>query len=276
MNPLDLVGVPDWRSALLALAFAAPWFLLLAGRWLRRPWLWVVAVAGAVLFSLSIAWVQVPIQQALNDLYLHSLSMDVIQRYVLLLGAPLVLVAGLVQEVAKFLGAVAGLHLDRRPHVARAGLAFGAAAGAGYGVAEAFWVLNQVFAAGFTWATVQLNGAAALVSFIERIFAVMFHIGIASLAAYGYAIHRPWRYLLLAILLHAVVDYTAVMVQAGALSIAGTETVVAIIASVVTGLALALRFGWRSHPTEEETLASDDGAPNAGGPAGGGPEPGER
>ena len=144
MSPLDLVGVPDWRSALLALAFAAPWFLLLAGRWLRRPWLWVVAIAGAVLFPLSIAWIQVPIQQALNDLYLRTLSMETIQRYVLALGAPLVLVAGLVQEVVKFLDAVAGLHLDRHPHVAGAGLAFGAAVGAG----EGLLVLDQVQPAG--------------------------------------------------------------------------------------------------------------------------------
>jgi hypothetical protein len=241
MNPLDFVGTPDWRSAVLALAFAAPWLVLLAGRWLRRLWAWAAVVASAVLFPLSIAWVQVPIQRGINALYANYLPAEAVSRYLALIGLPLVLIAGLVQEVAKFGVAVAGLHLVHARGSPRGGLALGAASGAGYGAMEAFWTLNTVFAAGFTWATVQLAGPGALLSFVERFFAVMFHIGVASVAAYGYAIRRPWRYLLLAIVLHTLADYVVILLQAQLLNVAELEIVVAVIAVATLSAALWIR-----------------------------------
>jgi hypothetical protein len=241
LNLLTFVGAPDWRSAVLALAFAAPWLILLAGRWLRNFWVWVILVVGALLFPLSIAWVQVPIQRAINALYLRALPLETIQRYLFIAGVPPVLVAGLVQEAVKFGDAVAGLYLVREPRSPRAGLAMGAAAGAGYGAMEAFWVFNQIFASGFTWATVQLGGVAALLGFIERFFTVMFHTSIAALAGYGFASGRPGRYLLLAILVHALTDYLAILLQAKLLSTAPLEAMVYIIAVSTLAAALWLR-----------------------------------
>jgi hypothetical protein len=241
MSPLDFIGVPDWRSAVLAVAFAAPWLVLLARRWLRRTWVWGVVALGALLFPLSIAWVQVPIQQALNSLWLRTLPVETIQRYVVFVGLPSVVVAGLVQELAKYGDAIAGLYLVRARHVPRAGLALGAAAGAGYGAMEAFWTFNQIFASGFTWASVQLGGVAALLGFIERFFAVMFHIGVAALAAYGFATRRPWRYLLLAIGLHALDDYLVILLQARVLGVAELELVAGLIGVGTLAAALWLR-----------------------------------
>jgi hypothetical protein len=241
LNPLNFVGTPDWRSAVLALVFAAPWLILLADRWLRHFWLWAVLAAGVLLFPLSIAWVQVPIQQAINALYLRSVPVETIQRYLLIAGVPPVLVAGLVQEAVKFGDAVVGLYLVHEPRSPRAGLALGAAAGAGYGAMEAFWILNQIFASGFTWATVQLGGIAALLGFIERFFTVMFHTAIAALAAYGFASGRPWRYLLLAIVVHALADYLAILLQAKLLSPAALEVVIGIIAVGTLAAAVRLR-----------------------------------
>jgi hypothetical protein len=246
VNPLDFVGTPDWLSAVLALAFAAPWLVLLAGRWLRRFWVWVVVVASAVLFPLSIAWVQVPIQQGINVLYANYLSTEAISRYLALIGLPLVLIAGLVQEVVKFGVAVAGLHLVRARGSPQGGLALGAASGAGYGAMEAFWTFNTIFASGFTWATVQLAGPVALLGFVERVFAVMFHVGVASLAAYGYAIRRPWRYLLLAIVLHTLADYMVVLLQAQLLNVVEVEIVVAIIAVATMSACLWIRARLRA------------------------------
>jgi uncharacterized membrane protein YhfC len=244
MSPLAFVGTPDWRSAVLAIAFAAPWLLLLAGRWLRRPWVWAVVLVGAVLFPVSIAWVQVPIQQGINALYLQNVAPERLQRYVLLAAVPVIFIAGLVQEVAKYGGAVGGLFLVHARRVPTAGLALGAAAGAGYGAMEAFWVFSQIFAAGFTWATVQLGGVAALAAFIERFFTVMFHTAVAALAAYGYAIRRPWRYLLLAIVLHTLVDYMVPLLQSGAITTVETEVIVALVSAATMVAALWVR--WRA------------------------------
>jgi hypothetical protein len=246
MNLLSFVGIPDWRSALLALAFAASWLVLLVGRRLRSFWVWVVFVAGALLFPPSIAWVQVPIQQAINSLYVRTVPMETLQHYLLLVGVPVVFLAGLVQEVVKVADAVTGLYLVRARHSAQAGLALGAAAGAGYGAAEAFWVFNQVFASGFTWATVQLGGVAALLPFVERFFTVMFHTGVVSLPAYGYATGRPWRYLLLAIGLHTLNDYLVILLQAKLLNTNGLEMATALISVGTLSAALWLRARLRS------------------------------
>ena len=243
MNPLDFVGTPDWRSAVLAVAFALPWLLLLVGRWLRRPWVWVVIVLGAALFPVSIGWIQVPIQQAINALYVQHVPPETLQRYALLAAVPLVLIAGLVQEVVKFIDAVGGLFLIRARHVPAVGLALGAAAGAGYGAMEAFWVFNQIFAAGFTWATVQLGGIAALAGFIERFFTVMFHTAVVALAAYGYATRRPWRYLLLAIALHTLVDYLVPLLQYGVITSVETQILVGLVSAAA--MVAALWVGWR-------------------------------
>jgi len=248
MNPLTFVGTPDWRSAVLALAFAALWLVLLAGRRLRNLWLWAVFVVGAILFPLSLAWVQVPIQQAINSLYVRTMGAGTAQSYALLTGIPLVFIAGLVQEVVKFGDGVAGLYLARVRHTARAGLAMGAAAGAGYGAAEAFWVFNQVFASGFTWATVQLAGWRALLAFIERFFTVMFHTSVVAVAVYGYASGRPWRYLLLAIGLHTLVDYLVLPAQLQIITTIELEVIVAVIALATLVLALWLRS--RAQPQE--------------------------
>jgi len=241
LSPLYFVGIPDWRSVVLALIFSAPWLVLLAGRRLRRPWLWGIVALSALLFPISIAWVQVPIQQGLNALWLSLFPVATIQRYVLLFGAPSIIVSGLVQEVVKFALGVGGLYLVGERKAPRAGLALGAAAGAGYGGMEAFWVFNQIFAAGFTLGTIQLGGITALLGFIERFFTVMFHSGAASLSTYGYASGRPWRFLLLAIGLHSLTNYIALLLQVGVLSVAEVEIVIALIAVATISAALWLR-----------------------------------
>jgi RsiW-degrading membrane proteinase PrsW (M82 family) len=241
LSPLDFVGVPDWRSAVLALIFACPWLLLLAGRRLKSPWLWGCVAMGVLFFPISIAWIQVPIQRALNVLWMSLFPVATIQQYVLLFGIPSIIVAGLVQEMVKFLIGVAGLYLINERKTPRAGLALGAAVGAGYGAMEAFWVFNQIFAAGFTLGTIQLSGITALLGFIERFFTVMFHTGAASLSTYGYASGRPWRFLLLAIGLHSLTDYMAVPLRTGLISVGWVEIVIAVISVVTISAAFWIR-----------------------------------
>ncbi|MGQ9686879.1 MAG: hypothetical protein ACUVT2_11310 [Thiobacillaceae bacterium] len=241
VTPLDFVGVPDWRSLLLSVAFALPWLALLARGWLRRGWVWVGVGLGTLLFPVSIAWVQVPAQQALTAIWQRLLTPAALQQWMPLISLPSLLVASVVQEGAKLLVALAVLwRLDARQDRS-AGLAAGAAAGAGYGAAEAFWVFNLIFSAGLTWATVQLQGPLALLGFVERLFAVPFHVGTGALLGYGLAAGRPGRYFLLAVTLHTVSNYAVVLVGAGALSPITAEVWAAAVAAVTVGLALRLR-----------------------------------
>lgn len=256
MNPLNFVGHPDWRSALLAILLATPWFLLLVRRRIRISWIWVVLLAGIVVFPLSIAYIQVPIQNGINSLYARNLSNDLMQKYLLLIGMPVIIVSGFVQEVVKFVIAVIGQRLSRDVKTGRSGLAFGAASGAGFGGMEAFWVFNQIFATGITLATIQLLGISALYGFIERVFTVIFHISVAALSTYGYTTGRPWRYLLLAIFLHSLTNYFVLPLQVGVLSTEIVEGIIAAIAIITLGTAL-----WLNHRANSPDTPARGGAP---------------
>ncbi len=242
MNPLYFVGRPDGRSALLAALFAAPWLVCFAWGWLARRWLWVAFGAAALLFPLSIALVQVPIQGAVGAVTLSLLGPAGVGRYLLLAGAPAVAMSGIVQEGAKLLVTLLALRGLGARSDRRAGLAVGAAAGAGYGAMEAFWVFNLIFAAGWSWATVQLLGPAGLTGFFERLYAVPFHTAAAALAAYGYASGRPWRFLLLAAGLHSALNYGALLASAGVFGLPAMEAWGVVITALTVGLALWLRF----------------------------------
>ncbi len=245
-SPLYFVGMPDWRSALLAVLFALPWLTALAWGRLRCGWLWAAVAAGAVLFPLSIAWLQVPLQQALSALWVTLLGLEGIRRYLLLVSLPSLVVASAVQEGAKLVVAILALRLARARGDGQAGLAFGGAGGAGYGGFEAFWTLNAIFAAGWSWATVQLGGPAALLGFAERLYAVPFHVGSAALAAYGYATGRTWRYLLLAVGLHTLLNYGIALAQAGLLGTLAIEVWGALVAVATISAALWLRYRERT------------------------------
>ncbi|MCL6431494.1 MAG: hypothetical protein K6V36_11650 [Anaerolineae bacterium] len=242
MNPLYFVGRPDGRSALLAALIAAPWLACFARGWLARRWLWAAFGAAAILFPLSIALVQVPLQRAAGAATLWLLGPAGVGRYLLLAGAPAMAISGLVQESAKLLVALVALRRLNARGDRRAGLAIGAAAGVGYGAMEAFWVFNLIFAAGWSWATVQLQGPAGLVGFFERLYAVPFHAAAAALAAYGYASGRPWRFLLLAAGLHSALNYGALLASAGVFGLPAVEAWGVVITALTVGLALWLRF----------------------------------
>jgi uncharacterized membrane protein YhfC len=88
---------------------------------------------------------------------------------------------------------------------------------------------------------VQLAGPQALLGFVERFVTVPFHIGSAALAGYGYATGRPGRFLLLAVGLHTLANYAAVLLAVGALGVVAVELWVAVVAAGTIGAALWLR-----------------------------------
>lgn len=242
MDPTSFIGVPDWRSALLALVLTLPWLWLLARRHLDRPAIWLVVVVAAVLFPLSIALIQVPIQQAYSSALLATVGLELSQANLIWAGFPSVLVSGLVQEVVKLLIAVLGIRLLGGRVGWPLGLAVGAAAGAGYGGFEAFWVFNLVFGQGWSWGTVQLAGVAALLPFYERLVTVPFHIGAAALSVHGFSTGRVWRFLLLAIALHTAANWSVLFIQAGAIGMVESEIWVTAVAVLSIGLALWIRY----------------------------------
>jgi len=231
----------------LAIVFGAIW---LAGHWpplFKKHWLWAVAVVSAFLALLAVVFVQIPLQSWAGQALGHFCSQEALLSWLLLAAIPQILLSGLVQEGAKMVPMVVWWWRSGRSIDPRLGLAIGAIAGAGFGIYEAVWAHNQIFAAGWTWQALQTDGFLAIAGFWERFFAVGFHIAVSALAGYGLAKGKGWQFYLIAAGLHALLNYSAVLLAKGLLTIVQLETFAAVMAIVVTAVVLRLR--WRK--TEE-------------------------
>ena len=238
----------------LAIAFGAVWLAGYRPPLLKKPWLWAVLVSSPFLALAAASFIQIPLQvwagQALN----HFWSQEVIMRWILLAGIPQILLSGLVQEGAKLVPVVVYWRRSDRNIDPKLGLAIGAVAGAGFGIFEAQWAHNLIFASGWTWAAVQAGGFMALLGFWERFFTVAAHIAFSALAGYGLARGWGWQFYLIASALHALLNYSVVLRTAGVLADIPLEIYVAVVAVAVTAWALWLR--WRKRAAMVEPVIS--------------------
>ncbi|MFC2031885.1 hypothetical protein ACFLUS_00700 [Chloroflexota bacterium] len=231
----------------LAIVFGAIW---LAGYWpplFKKHWLWAVLVSSAVLSVVAVAFIQIPLQVLTGQVLDHFWSQEILIRWLLLASIPQILLSGLVQEGSKLVPVVIYWWRKGKNIDPKLGLAIGAMAGAGLGIFEAVWSHNQIFASGWSWEAVQTSGLIALEGFWERFFAVAFHTASCSLAGYGLAKGWGWQFYLIASFLHGFLNYSVVLFQSGLFTIVQVEIFAAVLAVLVTAVALWLR--WRK--TEE-------------------------
>jgi len=92
----------------------------------------------------------------------------------------------------------------------------------------------------------------ALLGFWERFFTVAAHIAFSALAGYGLARGWGWQFYLIASVLHGLLNYSIVLLQAGLLTTVHVEIYVAVIAVVVTAWALWLRWRKKAATIEPE------------------------
>jgi RsiW-degrading membrane proteinase PrsW (M82 family) len=239
----------------LAIAFGAVWLAGYRPPLFKKPWLWAVLVSSAFLTLAAVCFIQIPLGvwsgQALN----HFWSEDVLMRWILLAGIPSILLSGLVQEGSKLVPVVVYWRRSGKNIDPKLGLAIGAVAGAGFGIFEAQWALNTIFASGITWAAVQTGGFMALLGFWERFFSVAAHIAFSALAGYGLAKGRGWQFYLIASVLHGLLNYSVVLYQAGLLTVVPVEIYIAVLAVLVTAWALWLRWRKTAATTEPATTS---------------------
>ena len=227
----------------LAVAFGAIWLACYQPPLFKQPWLWVVLVSSAILTLAAIAFIQIPLQALTGQALNHFWSQEVLMRWLLLAGIPAILLSGLVQEGSKLVPVVVYWWRTGRYIDPKLGLAIGAVAGAGFGIFEAQWAHNTIFASGWTWEAVQTGGLVALAPFWERFFTVAFHIAASALAGYGLARGWGWQFYLLASFTHAFINYSVLFLQSGLTTHVQVEIFIAVCATLVTGVVLWLR--WR-------------------------------
>jgi len=238
----------------LAIAFGAVWLACYRPPLFKKPWLWAVLAVSAFLTLAAVCFIQTPLQVWAGQALSHFWSQEVLMRWILLAGIPSILLTGLVQEGSKLVPVVVYWRRSDRNIDPKLGLAIGAVAGAGFGIFEAQYFHNLIFASGWTWEWVQIYGFVALLGFWERFFTVAAHIAFSALAGYGLAKGRGWQFYLIASALHGLLNYGAVLWQAGLLTDLHVEIYIAVIAVAVTAWALWLR--WRKRAATAEPAIS--------------------
>ncbi|MFC1904283.1 hypothetical protein ACFLXT_00745 [Chloroflexota bacterium] len=234
----------------LAIIFGAVW---LVGYWpplFKKHWLWAVFVSSAILSLAAVSFIQLPLQIWTGKALYQFWSREVLMRWVLLAGIPQILLSGLVQEGSKLVSVVVWWWRSGRNIDPKLGLAIGAVAGAGLGVFEAVWAHNTIFASGWRWEVVQTNGLITLAGFWERFFVVAFHTAASAIAGYGLARGWGWQFYLLASFLHGLLNYSAALLQSGLFTVVYLEIYAAVLAVLVTMVALRLR--WRKQEVEDQ------------------------
>ena len=236
-----------WTSLLtgigLAFGFAAIWFAAYWTPILKKPWAWGVLVSSAFLTLVAISFVQIPLQYWTGQVLNHFWSPDVVMRWLLLAGIPNILLSGLVQEGSKLVPVVVYWLSSGRTIDVKLGLVIGAVAGLGFGVFEAVWVHSTIFTAGWTWQAVEAGGFMGLAGFWQRFSAIALHIAASALAGYGLARGWGWQFYLLAAFVHAVLNYSVVLLTLNLLTAFQMEIYATVIAALLTAGVLWLR--WR-------------------------------
>jgi RsiW-degrading membrane proteinase PrsW (M82 family) len=235
----------------LGIAMGAIWFLPYWTSILREYWSWVVMITSVILTWTVVTFIQIPLQLWAGQALGHFWSQDVLIQWILLAGIPQILLSGLVQEGSKLVPVVIYWWRNNKQLTPKLGLIIGAIAGLGFGIFEAVWAHNRIFASGWSWQAVQASGLIALIPFWERLSAVALHIGASALAGYGLAKGRAWQFYLLAALLHSLMNYSVILYTAGLLTIIQLQIYASIIGVFIMAGALWLR--WRRNTEEIPT-----------------------
>lgn len=239
---------PNFAAFGLAILVGVVWYAMYLPPLRNYAFLWAVAIVAALLTLVSIAAIQMPLQALVGLLLSRAFDQATLVKWLYVLGLPQILLSGFVQEAAKLVPVLYVWQKSERYLDPKVGLIAGAAAGLGFGVFEAMWVFNQMYAAGWTWATVQSAGFLGFMGVWERIFTVGGHIAFSAIAGYGLAKERGWLYYLFAALLHSAMNYSVVLLQAQLISVTTVEILVALVALGATGWALFLRHSGDKAP----------------------------
>jgi RsiW-degrading membrane proteinase PrsW (M82 family) len=226
----------------LGIVFGAIWLISYWPPFFRKYWLWLVMASSAILSWLAVAFIQIPLQTLVGQLLGSFWSQEILIGWILLAGIPQILLSGLVQEGAKLIPIVFWWIRNRTDVSPTMGLIVGAIAGAGLGIFEAVWAHNTIFASGWTWQAVEAKGLVALTPFWERFSAVAFHIAVSAIAGYGLAKGWGWQFYLIAAFSHALLNYGVALLQSGLLTVVQMEIYASVIALLITGVALWLRW----------------------------------
>ena len=222
----------------IALAFALFWLLLYRPPLFRQPAAWLALAGGALAGMLATAFMLGPLNGLLRvDQYIQEG-----QTGRLLLGGLLLVIAGgAIHESAKLLPVWLVWRRGGKTLEPRMGLLLGAAAGIGFGLLEAQWVHNLLFATGWNWDVFPTEYMSALITFWERLAMIGLHAGLSALAGWGMAKGKCRQYFLAAAGLHALAGFLSYLLAGGVISVLLMELALTVMVLVLTVVMVSLR-----------------------------------
>jgi RsiW-degrading membrane proteinase PrsW (M82 family) len=132
----------------LGIVFGAIWFVPYWTPILKKPWAWAVLAGSAILTLVAVCFIQIPLQVWAGQALSYFWSQEVLMSWLLLAGIPQILLSGLVQEGSKLVPVVVYWWRKGRNIDPKLGLVIGAVSGMGFGIFEAVWAHNTIFASG--------------------------------------------------------------------------------------------------------------------------------
>lgn len=238
---LDYFAHPSLLGIGLAVLFGVLWLLLYWPPLLKELSLWLVLLGGGLVTVLASAFIQVPLANLVSRL-LRLIFGDAFNEMVLLPGLFYTLITGFVQEGAKFLPVLVLWRRADREMEPLLGLTIGAAAGAAFGMLEAQWVHNTLFASGWNFGALASGGLITLLGFWERFIMVGLHASLGALMGYGLTRDRGWQSYLLAAALHALAGYSSFLLTDGAVTYLVVEIYLTVVTAVLAVIMLSLRW----------------------------------
>ena len=152
----------------------------------------VVFLLGALCFLISQVFTRIPL---LGWLQKQPGIVAWMISFPLLIGVLIALSAGLFEESGRFIFKAIAIKPEKAPYWEP--IVFGL----GHGLCEAVWVLRPLFG------IMQLTGLDQFtLAILERLLAIVMHIGFSVLVWNGFQLNKRWQYLLIAILAHGLVN----------------------------------------------------------------------
>jgi RsiW-degrading membrane proteinase PrsW (M82 family) len=230
-------------GVILAVVFGAICFACFRPSVLKKPWLWAVLVGGGILGVVALVFIQMPLQNWIGKAMLDLYGPDRLTATMLISGIPTLLISGLIQEGAKLVPVIVYWWRSNKKVDPRFGLIIGAAAGAGFGIMEAQWILSAIVNQGWNLDyTITYGWFVGISPLWERFFTIAFHVSATALAGYGLARGLGWQYYLMVSILHMVLNYSVILLTTKVFPVAGAEVYIAVWAMAIAAWALILRW----------------------------------
>lgn len=204
---LLLLTLPHWGALGFGVVFALLWTRLGPPLRFFRPGAFFGIALGAILYPVTVLWVQPEISSAARDALLAIFGQEAVNGRPLAAGAVSALVQAASQEAVQLFGILAVMFVVgfRRdvPTVVTAGVSIAL----GFSLFEAERFLTPALRSGLT-----VESALPLV---RQLFLIGAHVGAGMMLARSWVDGRFVRYFLVATVLHAALAFAAVLLVSG-------------------------------------------------------------